>query len=339
MTFTIPTSDELKVAAITSYATGPLHQRLSELITRGIHNIELYCFDPGDMPEFENHLNQGVAWPEALTKCSPHQMAQSICNVLDTSIQTEPRPDISALATYFSDISAPADIPEYGLRIQKVFRWVFEFASALRKKNASCRVIELVAGHRLYRDERTATPKEFRLRHYEPDACFEVLLKRLDQIVKIRDEVFPGDGPVLAFELEPGTTKLVHDLDTLEQLARLIIDYPRVGINLDIGHFETVGIDIEHIFENDLIRDQIAHCHISANASSHFADLCPGQHIACENTDRHMAWCRELVARWRQGELPLFQGIASVELEACGSVELVLKAHNQIRAWSQRPTT
>jgi hypothetical protein len=82
-----------------------------------------------------------------------------------------------------------------------------------------------------------------------------------------------------------------------------------------------LGVSPQILFGSKLAHN-ITHVHISDNANSHFADLRVSSYHGEEIFSQ---WLLALTKHVRQNKGP-FQGCVSVEMEACGSADEVMKS-------------
>lgn len=323
----------INVAALTSYSMAPLHTKLRELVWRGINTIDLYCFCPQDLPIICDKTTTGT-WPEVLLESlHPPKAAQKITNILHRLEKGRPgRPvDICGFASFLPDISLPSQFSPEGKRREitvKVLERLLELLMELKKRGFSCRTFELVAGHTIVQPGDAPRFGKTRLRYVDPNACFKALEESLKELAKTMDRIFQQKDsrrrscrPVLAFEIEPGVSKLNNGKKSLAKLWSLMKRFPDAGLNLDIGHMLILGISPEDLFGSELA-DRIAHVHISDNADSHFADLCVGTY---HKEKAFAQWIRALANHFRKRR-GAFQGCVSIEMEACGSADMVRDA-------------
>ena len=320
------------VAAITSYSMANLRTKLRELIDHGIYAIDLYCFCPQDLADICDG-STGDRWPDVLLNClDPSKAADKIAQIVRQlqKGRTKRPVDICALASFLPDISLPDRCPFGSERRNvtvRVLERLLELVAELRKRGFSCRAFELVAGHSIVRvDEASASGKP-QLRRIDPNDCFEALAKSVSELDKIIDRIFPGSDPkqessrpIMAFEVEPGAGKLLNG-ENLDRLQPLLRSFPGFGLNLDIGHMLILRVDPDELLGSSLA-DRIAHAHISDNANSHFADLRIG---AYHEREVFGQWLSALANHFQQCK-GLFQGCVSIEMEACGSVDMVQDA-------------
>jgi sugar phosphate isomerase/epimerase len=333
----------IRVAALTSYSTAPLHVKIRELVRRGINVIDLYCFCPSDLPT----LYGTTTWPGAILEYlrDPPNVAKRIAHVCRRAEKEAPRKpvDICGLATYLPDISLPGSSGSDKRNREntlRVLERLLELLAELRRYDFSCRTFQLVAGHIIVRPEEDPKANPPRLRCVERDACYEALANSLARLTQTAAGMFPTDSrdaqsrsPLFALEIEPGASKLLR-LDSEEsrrELVTLIQRFPNVGLNLDIGHMLILKVNPQDIFRPEL-GSRIVHVHISDNADSHFADLSVGSY----HGDRVFAdWLRALVDHSRRCR-GLFQGCVSIEMEACGSADEVHKAYLETKRLLKR---
>jgi sugar phosphate isomerase/epimerase len=178
-------------------------------------------------------------------------------------------------------------------------------------------------------------------RRSRPDA-YRLLIKRITRLCHRIDASCRDTNFSLALELEPGPLFVLHDMDSLVDVAQRIENSTsaalkrRVGFNIDIAHCILAGIDPDALFANNSIADRICHFHISDHGIGHFGDaplgdcgfgrwsLTPDDRLALLRP-----WIRHAVQYAQKrptdgsGDAPRFSGLISLELEAAQSPEMV----------------
>ena len=323
----------IRVAALTSYSTAPLDVKIHELVKRGITVIDLYCFCPQDLPVICEQTKT-EPWPDVLLDVlEPSKAAEKLSQIVRKVGKSLSRQeiDICGFASFLPDISLPDKFSAIEKRRQvtvKVVVRLLEFLAEMRKRGFSCQTFELVGGHTIISADHASKSENPKLRYVNPKDCFEALEASLKDIVTASNKIFTASGsgskaapPFLAIELEPGVSKLLNSEKAINKLASVVKRFPNVGLNLDIGHMQIIGINPERFFRSRLV-SRIVHVHISDNANSHFADLCVTSYHGSEIFSQWLDALRSHISQDRG----MFQGYVSIEMEACGSADEVLRA-------------
>lgn len=311
----------MQVAALTSYSMAPLKQKISELIRKGIFNIDLYCFCHHDTEHIESVYREHgeqyfIHLDIPLLASQIHKTVQAL------SSSNKKKIDICGLASYSPDISLPdyhesfTNRREYTL---KCLKKTLSLCVELKSLGYSCKTFEIVAGHIITSHSHSESTNP-QLQYIDTKVCFNFLNQSLMHLTDYADSIFSNkdDVPVFSMEVEPGIGKLLNNLERIESFLAIISRMPKVGLNLDIGHMLIMSICPEMILKHP-IGSKIAHVHISDNAESHFADLMIGKF---HNRQIFREWLNQLYIYTRNNS-NIFQGLVSIEMEACNDINQV----------------
>lgn len=334
---------DTEVAALTSYSTRPLNLKIQELAKRGIRTIDLYCFCPEDLRILSARQRTSNTPCEDICRLDPVMAATKIsawCKHAEGLFPGDPL-DICGIASFFPAISS-SDPTQRNLTVNAM-KWLVWLMKELREKEFSCDTFEIVGGHTIQQVPKGTVCMAAQL-DTGPDvsgtylctisetACLENLVGSLDVLQKeINNISWPvaersrSKVPMLAIEVEPSISRLIHDQDSIRALLPAVKPCAAVHMNLDVGHMRIVDISIKDVGE---WAKSVIHCHVSDNARSHFADLEVGAFMS--NADCQ-AWLKSLLA-WRNEGFP-FLGRFSIEREACGSADKVAACHRKIVRW------
>lgn len=194
-----------------------------------------------------------------------------------------------------------------------------------------------------------------------------VRLRATEQVVKSLVEVggvAQRLGSVLALEIEPGlcfvnnsVSRCMRIIDRVTECSPALA--PHIGINCDVGHMlllgeqpGPIGDEVRHLAEqfgrwphidSQAVRfaERTVSFHLSDHASSHHSDLPPGSYHGREEFRPWVEFYRGLCKAKRHEDIggaavsvhPGFQGVASLELEACEDPERVAGAYSTFRDW------
>jgi sugar phosphate isomerase/epimerase len=356
---------QLRLAALTSYSTERLSDKILNLARAGIHLLDLYCFCEGDLQQLFPGPAGRHPFDNFLKYFEPGVAANTIWNFCREAEQaTQKEIQIIGIASFVPDIASP-DSGRRQASVDFLIR-LLHFVRALRDQEFWCETVELVTGHTITltdpsdeppprtRERRTlrgfprrkwidflkrvkgskTTPPIF-MKAVPPAEALGFLLESLRKLVEARDAILwpeESGAPFLACELEPSLGRLVHDDASLQNLLRGTQnqnDFPRVGFNLDIGHMEIARVGRGILAGNHA--DKLVHVHISNNASEHYADLAIDAKAGYEPAV-FQDWLADAHKCWQAGS-GLYRGGLSIEIEACGDVKVVRQAYETIAQW------
>jgi class 3 adenylate cyclase len=169
---------------------------------------------------------------------------------------------------------------------------------------------------------------------------------------------------VLALEIEPGLCFVNNSVSRCMRIIDEVVERkpqlsPHLGVNCDVGHMLLlgeqpgwVGDEVRHLAQQlhewphldaDARRfaERTVAFHLSDHASSHHSDLPPGSYHGQQEFRPWVEFYRGLCNSKRREDLgeralrvhPGFQGVASLEMEACEDPERVAGAYSTFRDW------
>lgn len=306
---------QLSLAVVTSCFTRPLAAVLRELAREQISVIDLYCFQNQDFTQERANREQAIEqW-----------YRQAVEEVRSGNAGGPSDFHLAAISTSLPDVSSLNERRRKAAC--KALGTLLQFAGRM-----SCRAIEVRAGRRIQSAVSRTDGKKSYSFSYSQD-------KALDQLMLSVSDVF-SDPDVMryevgvALEIEPGPAYLLNDESAIHELWERLQRYrsqhwwPRVGLNLDIGHFLVNDWRPERL-ESILSRSPfpILHCHLSDHSLQHFADLPLGTHHRIYpriyewlewfynyvNSDRRSKFCTDTV---------------SLELEATEQIRPIVQSYN-----------
>jgi sugar phosphate isomerase/epimerase len=155
------------------------------------------------------------------------------------------------------------------------------------------------------------------------------VVRKVRRLLKNR----PNKSFSIGLELEPGSTYVLRDKNTLFELMTRIESDPvlreHVGLNLDVGHMRIANIsasDLEpHI-------NQIVHAHISDHPGMHTRDQVLGAWTNVSHLNEFDEYIVLLSRREKEKSGPLlFSGAIAIELEGCNRLEWVLASLRDLK--------
>ena len=360
------TARPLRLAALTSYSTEPLREKILALATAGIHLLDLYCFCERDLEQLFPGPAGRHPFDHFVQYFRPDIAARKIqtyCHEAERAAGSKEPVQIIGISTFLPDVASP--VPELRQNAVASLKLLLQLARALRALGFWCETIELVTGYTIavadppaLASSRAADRLSFRarisrtlidllkwakgakisppifMRAVPPAAALGFLLDSLGLVLGARDaESWPTQGasagpPLLACELEPSLGRLVHDEVSLNEFLTHSPGLPGTGFNLDLGHMEIAGVD--HGIMAGL-GGRCVHVHVSNNASEHFADLAMDA-AAGYKPAVFQDWLTRVHQCWRAGG-SLYRGGLSIEIESCGDVRVVQKSYQIIAGW------
>lgn len=254
---------------------------------------------------------------------------------------------IAALATYFPDISSRSDKRRrksidaltnsilLALQLTRTPIAAGESESAMMKHA----IVEIVCGTRL---DKCDCSKACRGSHivYESqvETKLELLKDSLCQVAKNINGKQQRRDWYLALELEPGSTYLLRDsqslLQTLESLLSSRLLRGHVGINVDIAHMKIANVDPESILGREHVLNRILHAHTSDHPTGmHTRDQAIGRWSTIERYNgpdyRYLRVLQER-ADMKDTLLPFSRRVA-LELEGCNRMRSVHDSLSALR--------
>lgn len=268
------------------------------------------------------------------------QLAEAIHRDVD-----EAKFRISAFATFSPEITSPD--PTRVAVAQNALKGLVYLARELNGMGHPITVIELVAGSRMagvwpfQKEGRRPHPGEDPAKQNPVDGyaanrlgtkeAIHALCDRLETVAELAvgrpaDGNEPGREQInLALELEPGPIYILHSVEDLQYVARVVDEKALngkrdlssvLGFNVDVGHWILAGISPKWLESEaaEPIRRRVIHAHLSAHGRGHLAD-------GTSFGDSCSEWIRVLrriaSLNQRRTQLPNFSNFIALELEAC----------------------
>jgi sugar phosphate isomerase/epimerase len=233
---------------------------------------------------------------------------------------------IRAFSTFIPELRE-----ETNLEAVHALSFLVELAAELRPSPREVFTIEVVCGSRIdstslrYGTLPDQSPQDPCISADVKDPPETVLREFLSRLEPIVDTCKCVPGIQLALELEPGPLFVLNNKERLTQLCQLLDgDFqkfsPFIGLNLDVAHWAFLaGItpDWLNAPENAAVRNRIAHAHICDHSNGHFADNVFASINREEDFDGWLQILACLPHEQRPPDYPTFDGLISIEMEAC----------------------
>ncbi|MEM7011128.1 MAG: TIM barrel protein [Verrucomicrobiota bacterium] len=325
-------------AAMTSVSATGLEEALPAIQGRAKH-IELYAFADADLDKLGRDPGQ-TALEFMSEHASNYKMVDSLAKRL-REVADEAEVSIDAIATYLPELAKPQR------EDAKPAIDALDFLARLGDA-VGARIVEIVVGSRIQgiwpgtqAGESRASGSVYVANVMSRAHLGQTYLENLKAVVEEMDVASPIR---FALELEPGPFHLLNDWDALVWFALQLESEefrdtlgPRVGFNLDIGHWAFLtGIRLDDLAPTSelgsLVRRRILHAHVSDHRLGHFGDLA----IGTVHTERDFAQWLELLDTMAAEERPTgleFSRRVSAELEASRSPEELEQSMKRLRSW------
>jgi len=245
--------------------------------------------------------------------------------------QEFPKTEVTALATYFPQISNPGEEKT----VVKALKKCTDIAHRL-----GCRCVEIVCGtivdsemEKVTETQEDGSKETKKIRVYCIGERRSKIQKLLDLLEELCDDAIKRDI-CFSLEIEPGPFHILNSGEALKTLFSELDKRDRefqehVGVNLDIGHALMIEMDYPEIYP--LLRNhenRIVHAHISDNAFVHFADLVPGAFHSIQPGSEFDRWINlwRSIAQASPGfeQHKYFTNTIALELECAPTIEWVI---------------
>jgi sugar phosphate isomerase/epimerase len=351
-------ADWLVPAVLTSSSAREFVPLVCELaVVSGVDVVDVYLLRDVDLEDIERtrrgQIRSGIGASSIDVMCE-EQNVVVIADWLHTQMKEcenyigrNDRPiRISALATYFPDISSLTNRRQVGSRQRAINALAHSVCIALELHErgvmeqpiveAVCgNVVDLCTCSRCNQDraagDTTGTVAVMTARSDKWRILSESLLGVIELVEKIRGRAKWAIG----LELEPGETYVVNDGESIRELFDKYIDRDErlgshVGLNMDVAHMKIANVETSILRQ---YRERIVHSHICDHPGMHTRDQQVGEwsHIDRYNSPDYQ-YLKILAERADGADessgLPFSKAVA-IELEGCNRIRWI---HNSVIA-------
>jgi sugar phosphate isomerase/epimerase len=339
----------LDLSVISSFSLTGLPNAIRSL-PACVNHIELYAFMQEDLRHILPSAISGTTETlvvRALAEAHLSKERETLIREAADNIQStiaEPR-SVSSLCTFLPELMYEGDFNMLSETATSALYFLVDLAGELRKRSGrKAFTIEVVCGSRIDSAELysnslkggTASLENVTTSILDPEKAIRSFLSRLKPVA---ERCLETPGVQLALELEPGPLFTLNSSDAVTTLCRILgqPEYEKVsraiGINLDIAHWAFLTrIHPQWLdqLQTKPVRDRIAHAHICDQSNGHFADTYIGSFHNSEFDD----WLRILTRlphEARPASCPVFDGLISVEMEACRDIRQISHALEQLQ--------
>jgi len=249
---------------------------------------------------------------------------------------------LSGLATFAPEVIADNARGELA---RKALRGLVRLAGRLRRRGHPLKTVEVVSGSLaagIFPGVWTPTGERvYVANRLKPAEGRKRLLRALASVAKTARKA----RVVLSVELEPGPFAVLNGWETLLPFCRQVQRHRRlrevIGLNLDVAHWVLAGIGPDLApangqarptdKERKIIRDRIAHAHISDHGRGHMADAAV---LSLKNPEDVKPWLdllADIRAERSRGDGLPYEGSISIEMEACRALEMIKDSVRVIR--------